>query len=144
LTACAVVANNQRVFRRLTAVALALLVPIGAVTVPLLHVHLDVHDTDHHQGRAMHGHIAGHEHRVPAVAHRTGIEEPGDERTLTPTLFVAVSSTAFALPAVTPARLVLAPLPERAAHLILHVAHGHDPPLSRSISPRAPPASLSS
>jgi hypothetical protein len=126
-----------------TAAALALLVPMGAAAAPMLHVHLDDYDTDHHHGRALHGHLAGHEHHAPAAAATARLESHDDGRTLTPSLFVAVTPASFTLPAIVPERFVVAPPTVRAAHLLLQVTHGHDPPLAAAIAPRAPPARLS-
>jgi hypothetical protein len=57
--------------------------------------------------------------------------------------FIAVSVSAFPAPATPPDAIELPVPAERAAHRTADVTHGHDPPLSRSVSPRAPPAFLS-
>lgn len=130
------------VFRRLIAAALFIAVQVSGVTLPYVHAHTDDHASAHHAARAVHTHFANHAHHT----HSTGPvidDDDDDDRAVYLQLWVAVSVqpapvgetalTAFDLP--TPA--------ERALHSSVVVVHGHDPPLSASLAPRAPPSLLS-
>ena len=144
LTACGASPNNRAVLRRIAAACLVFVLPLGAAAAPLLHVHLDDdHGGDHHEGRALHGHLSEHQHAAPRSDATRHLEEPGDDRTLTPNLFVAMAVHGFELPAIPVERMRLAPTPERAARQVLQVTHGHDPPPLTSLAPRAPPSPLS-
>lgn len=139
---------NDAVFRRVVALGVCVCVQLAAVCAPLVHAHVDGHEDDHHAASAVHAHLSGHAH---LAGHASGAAPGGDpavdvgdrERTVYLQLFVAVALSPFEFPAVVPESFSVTPPPGRTAHLVLHVAHGHDPPLSASIAPRAPPASLS-
>lgn len=134
---------NGAVLRGVIALGVCVCVHAAAVSAPLVHAHVNAHGGDHHRhGAAVHAHLAGH---APAGTTTGGpvLNVDERERTIYLQLFVAVALSPFGFPAVVPEPFSVTPPPERAAHLVLHVAHGHDPPLSTSIAPRAPPASLS-
>jgi hypothetical protein len=137
---------NPPVIRRLTAAALVVLVQASAICAPLLHVHLDADETDHHHGQALHAHLSGHDNHDTVSPHRPGPivdhqEEAG--RTVAAQIFVSAAADSFSLPAVPPSAFVLVVPPEQLTGRTPHTAHATDPPSLRIASPRAPPASLS-
>jgi hypothetical protein len=136
---------NRRVFRRLTAAALVVLVQAGAICAPLLHVHLDADETEHHHGQALHAHLSGHDHHEairpippgPIVDHQ---EEAG--RTVAAQIFVSAAADPFRLPAIPPSAFVLVVPAADPRGRTPHTTHATDPPALRIASPRAPPASV--
>ena len=130
-------------FRSAIAVGLSLAVQVSAVTMPYMHAHTDDHASEHHAAHAVHTHFATHAaHHI----HSTGPvidDDDDDDQAVYLQLFVAVSAqpvpvggtalTVFELP--TPA--------ERPVQSPVVVVHGHDPPISDSLAPRAPPSFLS-
>lgn len=137
-----VVANNEGRVRKVVAIVLALAVQGAALTGPLVHAHPDDHATDHHSGRTVHTHWAGH----PQSRHQGDIPSLATEdhdRAVFLGSFIAVAGTIQSAPAVSHSVFVL-PVPvERAAHRGLEVVRSHDPPYVGSLSSRAPPAFLS-
>ena len=137
---------NRRVFRRLTAAALVVLVQVSAICAPLLHVHLDAGETEHHHGQAVHAHLTGHDsHEAIAPQRRGPIVDHQEEagRTVAAQIFVSAAADPFSLPAIPrPAFVLLVPPPQPGGRTP-HTAHATDPPSLRIASPRAPPASLS-
>lgn len=135
------------VVRSIFSVLLLVAFEASALTMPFVHAHPDEHATEHHAAHAVHSHFAthavSHTHSVRPVIGDDPVLSDDDDRPVYLQLFVAVRAqpvpvggsalTVFDLPmpAETPA---LSSVP---------VVHGHDPPISRSISPRAPPAFLS-
>jgi hypothetical protein len=87
----------------------------------------------------MHAHLS--EHASHAVPHHDGLafEEPDDDRAIYPPVFVAVGAPSFDIPAVVAEPFQIRVPSERPARQPIEVAHGHDPPLAVSLSPRAPP-----
>jgi hypothetical protein len=131
------------VLRRLTAAALAMLVQVGAICAPMMHVHLDAADNEHHHGQALHAHLSGHHVDVPIapgpiVDHQ---EEAG--RTVAAHIFVSAAADPFSLPAVPRAAFVLVVPPAGTIGRTPHTAHATDPPPFDAASPRGPPLSLS-
>jgi hypothetical protein len=131
------------VLRRLTAAALAILVQLSAISAPLMHVHLDADENEHHHGQALHAHLSGHHvdrplRSGPIVDHQ---EEAG--RTVGAQIFVSAAVDAFSLPAVPPSSFVLVVPPAEPNGRTPHTAHATDPPSLSTASPRAPPACLS-
>jgi hypothetical protein len=134
------------VFRRLTAAALAVLVQASAICAPLLHVHLDADETEHHHGQALHAHLSGHDDHDTVRPHRPGPivdhqEEAG--RTVAALIFVSAAADPFSVPAVPPSAFVLVVPPEQLIGRTPHTAHATDPPSFNAASPRAPPTRLS-
>lgn len=134
--------------RRLVAGALCVFVQAFVLVSPLVHAHPvdhhDDHDEDHHhagthQVGSIHAHLGGHSH-----AHQQdgspAFEEEHARAVYLP-LFISEPLTAFDLPAVSPQTFAAGVPDETAGHLAAAVTHGHDPPLSRSTPPRAPPVS---
>ena len=125
-------------------VALTLSVAIqgAALSAPLVHAHPGAEATEHHSGRAVHTHWGGHAHehsRSDDPAFRTADQD----RAVFLNAFVAAAASVSSAIAVAP-DLVEVPVPaERAAHRTVEITHGHDPPASRSLPSRAPPAFLS-
>jgi hypothetical protein len=137
---------NPPVFRRLTAAALVVLVQASAICAPLLHVHLDADETEHHHGQALHAHLSGHDNHDTVRPHRPGPivdhqEEAG--RTVAAQIFVSGAADPFNLPAIPRPEFVLLVPPPQPGGRTPHTAHATDPPSLRIPSPRAPPASLS-
>jgi len=128
--------------RRIVAIVLALAVQGAALTGPLVHAHPDDHATDHHSGRAVHTHWAGHP-QSPHQSDTPSLETEDQDRAIFIGSFIAVAGTIQSAPAVTHSVFVL-PVPvERVAHRGIEVVRSHDPPYVRSLSARAPPALLS-
>jgi hypothetical protein len=128
--------------QKVIAVVLALAVQAAALYGPLVHAHLDDHATEHHNGRVIHTHWADHaqsHHSSDALA----LEADNHDGAVFLNAFVAVAASS--LPTLGPALGVFElPAPvERRAHRSVVIVHGHDPPLFRSLSSRAPPAFLS-
>jgi hypothetical protein len=142
---------------RFVALALSLAIPVAAAAAPLLHAHPGDRATAHHRGATVHSHWSGHGD-TPAAGHSHDDDhDAGDGRawvtsdapifdTLDPdraiffSTFVAVTPPLLPTPGIVPNAVAL-PVPhERAAHLNVEVAHGHDPPFTRSLPARAPPS----
>jgi hypothetical protein len=142
--ASAAIDYNARVFRRLTAAALVVLVQFSAIAAPLTHVHLDAEETGHHHGQALHAHLSGHDAVLP-VPHSGPIADHQDSagRTIETHIFVAPAVDPFSLPAVASPSFVLVVPPAQPSGRTPHVAHAHDPPALAVRSSRAPPAHLS-
>jgi hypothetical protein len=131
------------VLRRAVAVALSIAVQVSAVTLPFLHAHTDDHASPHHDAHAVHSHFAEHEARH-AHSSETAIDhDDDDDQAVYLQLFVAVGAQAAPVGAPALAVFELATPAEQPLHSPVLVVHGHDPPLSDSLSPRAPPSSLS-
>jgi hypothetical protein len=142
LTPVRCVAKNGSVVRNAVAVALSLALQAAALSAPLVHAHPDDHATDHHGGRTVHTHWAGHghSHRAPDTPF---IDHADDDRAIFLNAFVAVAAEPVAAPVVAPLIFELAVPAERAAHQVVDIAPGHDPPGAASLPSRAPPARLS-
>jgi hypothetical protein len=137
---CGVTKNESGV--KFLAVALSLAIEAAAVTAPLRHAHTDAHPTDHHPGRTVHMHWAGHgqDHHgsgSPAIA------ETDHDRPVFLRVLVAVARTGLPAAGLTLDVFAL-PIPvEQRTYRAVEVVHSHGPPLCRTRSPRAPPAFLS-
>ena len=128
--------------RKVIALALALAIQAAAVTAPLVHAHPDDHATDHHGGRAIHSHWAGH----AETAHHPdspAVETEDHDRALSLGAFVAEAVSTWPAPAPIVASFALPVPAERRAHRRIEVVRSHDPPGVRSLPSRAPPACLS-
>ena len=134
---------NRRVFRRLTAAALAVLVHVGAICAPLMHVHLDAGENEHHHGQALHAHLSGHHVEVPVRPGPIFDHQEEAGRTVAAQIFVSAAADPFRLPAVSPQAFVLVVAPTHPSGRTPHTAHATDPPSLRNASPRAPPTQLS-
>ena len=130
--------------RRLTAAVLVVLVQAGAISAPLTHVHLDVEETPHHHGQAMHAHLAGHDAVIPLGPGPLLDHQDDEGRAVAAQVFVSAAVAPFSLPAITSPSFVLVVPPARLQGRAPHVAHAVDPPRIAVRSPRAPPAWLSS
>jgi hypothetical protein len=129
--------------RRLTAAVLVVLVQTGAISAPLTHVHLDVQDTPHHHGQAMHAHLSGHDAVIPVLPGPLVDHQDDEGRVVAAHVFVAAAAAPFSLPAVTsPAFVLVVPLAQLRGRAP-YVAHAVDPPPLAAGSPRAPPLFLS-
>ena len=116
-------------------------VQFAALSAPLLHAHPDEHATDHHRAHEVHAHFERHVARLRPAGEST-VDHPDDnDRAVFVGLFVGVAATVVDLPAAAPAPFELAQPSERRSFGALYGFHGHDPPLIRSLSSRAPPAS---
>ena len=119
----------------------------SALTMPFMHAHSDEHASAHHAPHAVHTHFATHEahhtHSAGPVVSYDLVLSDGDDRPVYLDLFVAVG--AQPVPTGGTALTVFdLPMPaETPAFSSVPVVHGHDPPLSDSLAPRAPPAFLS-
>ncbi|HET9196357.1 MAG TPA: hypothetical protein VFO21_25940 [Vicinamibacterales bacterium] len=129
--------------RRLIAAVLVVLVHAGAISAPLTHVHLDVEDTHHHHGQAMHAHLSGHDAVIPLVPGPLVDHQDDEGRVVATQVFVAAAAAPFSLPAVTNPAFVLVVPPAQLRARTPHVAHAVDPPRIAVRSPRAPPDFLS-
>ena len=135
--------------RTLTAVGLSLAIPLGSLSLPLVHAHPDGPSSDHHHANAIHAHVGGHaSHDGVASGSVTsdGLASDGTrlnghdaERTVSLQLFVAVAPASFDVPAAVITDGFVSFPAEAAAHHPLRVVHGHDPPLIASTGSRAPP-----
>ena len=132
---------------RSATVAAGLIGPVllAALYAPFVHAHPDDHDTDHHDGPAVHAHFAAH--RTPAHAlddhdhDGTAVEADDHDRAVFLQGFVAApTASVHILPAIVDA-VELATPEERASDQPLLVAHGHDPPSVLLLPSRAPPLS---
>jgi hypothetical protein len=135
------------VFRKVIAVGLSVAVQAAALGAPLVHAHLGGHESEHHHGRqAVHAHLSGH-HSHPSAhqrhASRRNFDDDDAESAVYLQLFVAVGVASFELPPAVISSFDLTVPIAAAPRALLHVVHGHDPPSARSLSSRAPPASLS-
>ena len=126
--------------RRLTAATLVVLVQVGAISAPLLHVHAGNDAGHHHQAQPLHAHLDG-DHHLPDHATIDHGEDSG--RPFAPQVFVAVAGDVIGAPAIAVSTFALTAPPEMLVGRARHIAHGHDPPSFPSRSPRAPPAFLS-
>lgn len=130
------------VVRSILSVVLLVAFEASALTMPFVHAHPDEHATEHHAAHAVHSHFATH---AVSRTHSTRpvIGDDDDDRPVYLQLFVAVG--AQPLPVGGTALTVFdLPMPaETPALSSVPVVHGHDPPLSHSLAPRAPPAFLS-
>ena len=128
--------------RQIVAGLLAIAVQASAVTAPMVHVHLDDHDSDHHHAREMHSHLAGHaRHVAPLPAtHGPSLIDDDDERVLAVSGFVATSAEVFPGVAATPIETAVVVFEDVTVSRIPHVSHGHDPPERTATPSRAPPS----
>lgn len=138
-----VIDYNPFVLRRLTAVVLVVLVQSGAMASPMMHVHLDAAETEHHHGRSLHAHLSGHHASVPTRHGPIADHQDETGRTVSAQIYLAAASEPFSLPALSSPTFALIVPVTRAEGLIPQVAHAHDPPSLTLRSPRAPPALLS-
>jgi hypothetical protein len=132
--------------RHIVAGLLAVTVQASAVTAPMLHVHLDDHDSDHHHAREMHSHLSGHGHHagnLPAPSQSILSDDDGDENVVAVSGFVATSVEASQGAVAIPVETIVIALADVTVSRIPHVAHGHDPPARSSTPSRAPPSSPS-
>ena len=136
--------NNHGMRRRLTAVVLSLVIPLGSLSAPLVHAHPDAAGTDHHHAPEIHAHVGGHSslHTAYHGAIHDGprLDDHDAERTVSLQLFVAVAQASFDVPAAAVMTWHLGSPSEAAAHQPVRVVHGHDPPFIASTGSRAPPA----
>ena len=135
------------VIRRLTAVGLSVAIPLGALSAPLVHAHLDELDTDHHRAHEIHAHVTGHSSlptalptTLPTTTAGPHLDDHDAERAVSLQLFVAVAQTSFDVPAAVVASSQLGTPAEAPARHSLRIVHGHDPPFVGSLTSRAPPA----
>ena len=137
----AALANNGTVVRKALALALSVAVQGAAEGAPLAHAHPDDHATDHHHGRAVHVHWAGHAHSHRPVGVPV-LDDDGHDRAVFVNTFVCVAASAMPAGAA-PHQTFELPIPaETPVHRPVDVTHGHDPPYCSSLPSRAPPASF--
>ena len=123
--------------------ALSVALQAAALTAPLVHAHPDDDATDHHRGRTVHSHWAGHHHDDD---HRTGEPELTDadhDRAIFINSFVAVKDVPQQAPALSVRTFEFATPAERRPYRAIEVVRSHDPPIGASLSSRAPPSLLS-
>lgn len=130
--------------RRLTAAVLVVLVQCGALSAPLLHVHLDDRETGHHHGQALHAHLDAHHEEIEFQFPGPVFDHPDDAgRTVEAALFVAAAIDTFAIPVVAPPSFTLVVAAARLIRRTDQISHAHDPPSLASLPSRAPPFLLS-
>ncbi len=119
----------------------AVVFQFGAVYVPLTHVHVETHDSDHHHGREIHTHFSGHQSKSSQRVSPNGGHD--DVQTVGTQLFAATTSEVF----VAPIAILTMSDPVVAQSFTVRgapeVAHGLDPPDCLTVSLRAPPSFLS-
>ena len=131
------------IVRNVIAAVLSLVLTAAGVCAPFVHAHPDDHATAHHDGQAVHVHLAGHHSSARHTGTGRTVEGDDHDRAVYVSAFVAVAVVAFSVPG-SVATAVAVPIPaERAAHSPVDVVHTDDPPSLRSVSPRAPPLRLS-
>ena len=131
------------VIRKAIAVGLSIAVQVSAVTLPYMHAHTDDHASGHHAAHAVHSHFATH---LSHHTHSTGPvidDDDADDQAVYLQLFVAVSAPATPVGGTALTVFELPKPAEQPLHSSVVVVHGHDPPLSPSLAPRAPPLFLS-
>ena len=130
------------IVRKALAVALALSIQTAAVTAPLVHAHPEEQATDHHHGRMVHMHWAGHDqgHRASGAPQ---LEAADHDRAVSITAIVAVSGSWFPAPSLTRGVFALFRPAEAGPYRAVQVVRSHDPPRCQSLSSRAPPSLLS-
>src|SRR5687767_5588366 len=111
--------------RKVTAIALSLVIQVAGLRAPFVHTHPDEHATDHHDGRTLHAHWHGHAPSRHPLEGQT-LEETGHDRAVYVNAFLAVAATSLFVPGVTVESIELAAPAERAAHRSLEIAHTHD------------------
>jgi hypothetical protein len=128
--------------RKGIAVAVLSALPVGAVSGPLVHAHLEHHATEHHEGPVVHTHWTGHQ-QPHYESDGLALEADNHDDAVFLNAFIAVATPS--LPALGPVQGVFElPVPAEAeAHRSVAIVHGHDPPLFSPLSSRAPPAFLS-
>lgn len=129
--------------RKVLAVALSLALPAASLSAPFVHAHPDDHATAHHDGHAVHVHLAGHHSPPHHPATGQTVEDDDHDRAVYVNAFVAVAAAVFSAPEFVVISFDLPVPTEQAAHRPVDVVHSHDPPSLRSLSSRAPPLSLS-
>ena len=134
--------NNDSVIRTLTAVGLSVAIPLGALSAPFVHAHLDELDTDHHRAHEIHAHVTGHS-SLPMSTDGPRLDDHEAARVVSLQLFVAVAQASFDVPAAVVTTWQLGTPAEAPARHSLRIVHGHDPPFVGSVASRAPPAFLS-
>ena len=114
-------------------------IPLGALSAPLVHAHLDELDTDHHRAHEIHAHFAGHS-SLPTFPGGARLDDHEAERAVYLQVFVAVAQASFDVPAAVVTTWQLDTPAEAPACHSLRIVHGHDPPFVGSLASRAPPA----
>lgn len=130
--------NNDSVIRTLTAVGLSVAIPLGALSAPFVHAHLDELDTDHHRAHEIHAHFSGHS-SLPTFPDGAILDDHEAERAVYLQVFVAVAQASFDVPAAVVTTWQLGTPAEAPARHSLRIVHGHDPPFVGSVASRAPP-----
>jgi hypothetical protein len=127
------------IVRKVIAAVLSLGLPVAGLCALFVHAHPDDHATAHHDGQAVHAHVAGH--RAPSQHAETGqtLEDDDHDRAVYVSAFVAVAVATFSAPEFVATSLELPVPTERAAHRPVDVVHSHDPPSVHSLTSRAPP-----
>jgi hypothetical protein len=135
------VTNDEAVIRKLAAAVLCIALQAMTFDLPLIHAHLDDHDTAHHASRTVHSHLAAH-HTEP-VSNGPVWSADDHDRATSISILAMHASPAPVVAAVLPS-VALPPSPSISWHpLALVHTHGHDPPWLASLAPRAPPTLLS-
>lgn len=135
------VTKNEAVIRKLAAAVLCIALQAMTFDLPLIHAHLDDHDTAHHASRTVHAHLAAH-HGEP-VSNRPVWSADDHDRAVSISVMAMNASPAPVVAAVMPS-IALPASPSISWHpLALEHTHGHDPPWLASLASRAPPPLLS-
>jgi hypothetical protein len=121
------------------AFVLVLAVQVAALAAPLVHVHLEAHDGDHHGARAIHTHWDGHASSHHHPAGTPAVAAADDDRPFFLDVFTAVTATSGPLPALVAAGFVVAVPSEAKAFRTIDRVRIHDPPTARPAASRAPP-----
>lgn len=122
----------------LTAVGLSVAIPLGALSAPFVHAHLDELDTNHHRAHEIHAHFSGHS-SLPTFPDGAILDDHEAARVVSLQLFVAVAQASFDVPAAIVTTWQLGTPAEAPARHSLRIVHGHDPPFVGSVASRAPP-----
>ncbi len=131
------------VIRKAIAVGLSIAVQVSAVTLPFVHAHPDDHASGHHAADAVHSHFATHASHHPHSPGPVVDDDDDGDQAVYLLLFVAVSAPATPAGEMALSVFELPKPAEQPLHSSVVVVHGHDPPLSHSLAPRAPPLFLS-
>lgn len=133
--------NDEAVIRKLAAAVLCIALQAMTFDLPLIHAHLDDHDTAHHASRTVHAHLATH--RGEPVSNGLAWSADDHDRAVPVSIMAMNASTAPVVTAIM-ASVALPASPSIHWHpLTLVHTQGHDPPWLASLAARAPPSLLS-
>jgi hypothetical protein len=123
--------------------ALSVALQATALSAPLVHEHPDDATTDHHHGRTVHSHWAGHQHDDDHSTEGPTLTAVDHDRAIFFSSFVAVKEIPAPAPALSFETFELSTPPEQRPYRAIEVVRSHDPPVFQSLCSRAPPSCLS-